>query len=256
MLQFKDQEYDNSLNNFKKAFKILPDENVSDYFYAAAAALHLNKEDEAKSLIIQSIIETNASKNYFLNFKEFDRFRHLDLFREIERNSDSHIAEFYKNLKHPNIYREIDSMLVKDQEIRTSGVTSQEFNSVDSLNINRLIEITQEYGWQDKGWLILWHQRGTYKEDNYVWNFFLPHINKEIKAGTVRKRFWAIFEDEKLILKEKKQIFGEYYGQFPIIDIENVDARRDSLGLPPLWYMNKIYNIDLPAEYKTTANNI
>ncbi len=61
------------------------------------------KEDEAKSLIIQSIIETNASKNYFLNFKEFDRFRHLDLFREIERNYDSHIAEFYKNLKHPNI---------------------------------------------------------------------------------------------------------------------------------------------------------
>lgn len=250
MLQYQDKEFDKSLKNFKKAFKVLPDENVTHYFYAAAAALHLDKENEAKNLIIESIIQTNASKNYYFSFAGFDQFRELEIFSEIEKDYDRHIAQFYKNLKHPNIYREIDSLLLKDQEIRKNTVTSQEFRLVDSLNINRLMEITQQYGWQDKGWLILWHQRGTYKEDNNVWNFFLPHINKEIQEGTVRKHFWAIFEDEKSIMKEKQQIYGEYYSQFPIKDIENVDIRRDSIGLPPLWYMNKIYNIELPADYK------
>ena len=255
MLQYQEKEYEKALDNFNDAFAVLPDENVTHYFYAAAAALHLSKENKAKELIIESIIQTKASQNYYSRFEEFNQFRQLGLFKEIEKNYEDYIAEFYNNLEHPDIYREIDSLIEKDQEIRTKTTSKEKFQLVDSLNINRLIEITQEYGWQKKGWLILWHQRGTYKEDNYVWNFFLPHINREIQNGTVRKDFWAMFEDEEALRNGEPHIFGTYYDQFPIKDIENVDARRDSIGLPPLWYINKIYGIELPSDYNTTANN-
>ena len=114
MIQFKDLEYQKSLNNFEKAFKILTDGDVSDYFYAAAAALNLNKSEKAKHLIIASIHNTNASKDYFLSFREFNNFRNQSLFSDIEDEYENHISKFYAKLKHPEIYREVDSLMEKD----------------------------------------------------------------------------------------------------------------------------------------------
>ena len=35
--------------------------------------------------------------------------------------------------------------------------------------------------------------------------------------------------------------------------IKNVDKKRIENGLPPLWYMEKVYGIQLPSEYKEIA---
>lgn len=253
MLEFKDKEYDKALSNFQKAIDLKPREDVSIYFYATASALNAGNMDNAKQLLIESIHNTNASKDYFLNFDEFDSFRNEKLFSEIENDYEKHISEFYKNLEHPEIYREVDSLMELDQEIRNNGIDRKKMARIDSLNIKRLIEITKEYGWQPKGWLVLWHQRGTYGQDNYVWNFFKPYIDEQIQKGNMKKSFWTMFEEEKSIIKNKKQIYGLYWNQFdqfPIKDIENVDQRRTENGLPPLWYMEKVYGVELPTEYK------
>lgn len=253
MIQFKDKKYQKSLNNFENAFKILPKCDVSDYFYAAAAALNLDKSEKAKHLIINSIHNTNASKNYFLSFREFNNFRNQTLFSDIENEYEIHISKFYAKLKHPEIYREVDSLIEKDQEMRTNGSSLKEISRIDSLNIKRLIEITKEYGWHEKGWLILWHQRGTFGEENYVWDFFKPYIDNQIKKGEIRKDYWTMFEEEKSIINTKEQIFGLYtnnFKEYPIKDIKNVDKRRAEFGMPPLWYIEKIYGIELPKEYK------
>lgn len=258
MLEFTDKQYGNALSNFEKAINLKPKEDVSMYFYATASALNIGKLEKAKELLISSIHNTNASKDYFLNFENFDEFREKNLFSEIENDYEKHISEFYKNLKHPEIYREVDSLMEIDQKYRTNGSEWNEISRIDSLNINRLIEITKEYGWQKKGWLVLWHQRGTYGKDNYVWNFFKPHIDKGIQEGKINKDFWVIFEEERSIVNNREQIYGMYWNQFdkyPIIDIENVDKRRAEFDLPPLWYMEKVYGIELPAEYKKTAAN-
>ncbi|MGB1448267.1 MAG: hypothetical protein ACPG8F_00345 [Flavobacteriaceae bacterium] len=253
MLEFKDKEHDKALSNFQKAIDLKPREDVSIYFYATASALNAGKMDKAKQLLIESIHNTNASKDYFLNFDKFDSFRSEKLFSEIENDYEKHISEFYKNLEHPEIYREIDSLMELDQKIRNNGIDRKEMARIDSLNIKRLIEITKEYGWQAKGWLVLWHQRGTYGQENYVWNFFKPYIDEQIQKGNIKKSFWTMFEEEKSIIKNKKQIYGLYWNQFdqfPIKDIENVDQRRTENGLPPLWYMEKVYGVELPTEYK------
>ncbi|MEP5934805.1 MAG: hypothetical protein ABJ218_06780, partial [Winogradskyella arenosi] len=258
MLEFKDKEYEKALSNFQKAIDLKPTEDVTIYFYATASALNIGELEKAKELLIASIHKTNASKSYFLNFKEFDNFRNEKIFSDIENDYEKHISVFYKELEHPKIYREIDSLVELDQKIRKNGNDRNKMAEIDSSNINRLIEITKEYGWQSRGWLILWHQRGTYGQDNYVWNFFKPYIDGQIQKGNMKKSFWTTFEEEKSILKSKEQIYGLYwgqFGQFPIKDIGNVDKRRTENGLPSLWYMEKVYGIELPTEYKKTVAN-
>ncbi len=253
MLEFKDKDYEKALANFEKAIDLKPKEDVSIYFYATASALNAKKYDKAKELLISSIHNTNASKDYFLNFNEFNSFRNEKMFTEIEKDYESHISEFYDKLEHPEIYREVDRLVELDKEYRTNGSEWKEVERIDSLNIKRLIEITKEYGWHPKGWLVLWHQRGTYGQDTYVWNFFKPYIDEQIKKGTMKKDFWVMFEEERSMRQNKEQIYGMYWNQFddyPIKDIANVDKRRAEFGVPPLWYMEKVYGIALPAEYK------
>ena len=45
-------------------------------------------------------------------------------------------------------------------------------------------------------------------------------------------------------------MYWSQYKEFPIEDIQNVDQRRASVGLPPLSYIRKVYGIELPQEYK------
>ena len=253
MVEYKDKKFVRALSNFQKAIHLKPKEDVTIYFYAAAAALKIGKVNNAKKLLIASIHNTKASKNYFLNFNEFNSFRDERLFSEIENNYGKYISEFYKKLEHPAIYKEIDSLLNIDQEVRKNGSSWKEISKVDSLNITRLIEITKKYGWQKKGWLILWHQRGTYGQNNYVWNFFKPYIDQQIQMGNMKKSFWTRFDEEKSMVTNKVQIYGLYwnqFNQFPIKDIASVDKRRAENGLPPLWCMKKVYGIKLPSEYK------
>ena len=89
----------------------------------------------------------------------------------------------------------------KDRNIIYSTI----MNNVDKLNIERLMEITKLYGWQERAWLILWHQRTLYDEDNYIWNFFKPIINKEIEEGKLSRNFWKPFDNFKKQFEEIKK---------------------------------------------------
>lgn len=253
MLNFKNKEYENSLSNFQDAFKIKSNESVSDYFYASASALNLKMDKVAKDLIITAIQQTNASENYFDSFEEFNPFRAKELFSEIKTDYAKYQADFFDNLKNPEIYKEIELLIEKDQAVRKDGSSGEEMQGVDSLNIKRLIEINKKYGWQEKQWLLLWHHRRMHRDSNYVWNYFRPFINDKIEKGELRKDFWARFDDEKSMFSEDKvQIYGTYwnnYDQFPIGNIKEVDSLRNSVGLPSLAYMRKVYDVVLPKDY-------
>ncbi|MBL4604331.1 MAG: hypothetical protein JKY02_01290 [Flavobacteriaceae bacterium] len=101
----------------------------------------------------------------------------------------------------------------------------------DSLNLVSLMDITRDYGWQKEGWLLLWHQRGYYGKKNWVWNYFKPFIDNEIKEGTISPSFWAQFEDFKSIRETGKSIYGYHPGK---VDASTVNKKRKSIGLPVL----------------------
>jgi len=95
-------------------------------------------------------------------------------------------------------FREI--VFHKTQE-KHKETTVELMQKVDSLNVARLMEITEEHGWQERAWIILWHQRGTYGEDHYVWNYFKPLIDKEIEEGKLSRNFWSSFDLFKEMMK-------------------------------------------------------
>lgn len=252
ILNYKDQKYRIALIQLEKASKFNPDEKPQPYFYAAAAALHLNEKEKAKELIVAAIENTNPKQDYFKRFVEFNKFRHLKIFENINQNYSKYTKNFYANLKHPEIEKEIDSLIEVDQKVRTNNKPTEAMFQVDSTNIVRLIQITQKYGWQENGELLLWHQRGTYKEKNWVWNYFKSVINQEIKNGNIRKSFWIQYDEFINVMEKGYQLYGMYpnnYEMFPLRDPNSVDKRRDSLNLQPLWVMNKIYGWPLPDNY-------
>ncbi len=258
MLEYRNNNFENALLHFDKAFAIISDENSSDYFFAAAAALKLNKKKVAEKYIIYGIQKTNASKEYYESFEEFNSFRNDSLFRKIGAKYDSLTQTFYKRLPNEFIYREVESLVEKDQQVRKGNLQNQPLKTVDSININRLIDINKNHGWFKQGWIILWHQRDTYGETNFIWDFYVPFINSQIESGKIRKDFWALFEEEKSIINSKTQIYGLYtsqYEQFPIKDLEHVDELRIKKGLPPLWYLHDVYGVELPKDYKSTKIN-
>lgn len=252
MLCSSNGDYRQAIRKFDHAFNIIPDEKSNHYFYAADAALHIKNFDKAKKYIISSIEETNVSLDYINEFKRFEAFRENPLFEEINRNYSKYAAKFYSDETKSRISEELDSLITVDQEVRMREATAAEMIKTDSSNVARLIEITEKYGWQKKGWLILWHQRGSFDQANWIWNYFRPIINQEIENGNIRKSFWAQFEEFKNVYENGYQEYGLYpknFDTYPLLNVETVDRKRDSIVLPPLRTMNKIYGWPLPKNY-------
>jgi hypothetical protein len=157
----------------------------------------------------------------------FSNLKNIDIYFEIEElvNRDQFsrkLEDYYTNRSEEEIslafnnlikaQNENDTLLIKKyQKILypkidkdRSIIYSTIINNVDKLNIERLMEITKKYGWQERAWLILWHQRGNHDEDNYVWNFFRPIINKEIEEGKLSRSFWKPFDNFKKQFEEIK----------------------------------------------------
>lgn len=252
MLSYVDGNYKEALHNFESAFNIINDESENDYFYAAASALRLEDMSKAKKFIVDAIVLNNANKSYFENFEEFDSYRDKEELISVYKNYESYQNKYLEKLKDPSVIKEMDKLIELDQKVRDANFSTEEMIEQDSLNIRRLIEITKVSGWQDRSWLILWHQRGRHNEDTYPWNYFRPLIDSLIDECEIRADYWAIYEDERLMRTEGFQKYGTYswnFDSYPVKDVELVDQRRKELGMPPLWYMSKVYQNNLPDGY-------
>jgi len=250
MLAHKAQKHEEALQYFSKAFEIMPYIDCPDIFHAAKSALILEKDDLAKEYIVNAIKYIRPKRSYYDNF--FSGYKDREIFKSIEQNYDEYVSFYHENFIPKSIYDEVSELVDRDHLVRINNDRdnySDELKKVDDYNINRLIEITRKHGWIDRAWILLWHQRGAYNTDNYIWNHFKPLIDNSIKEGKIKKGFWANFEDNYHYNKTQKQKYGTYVN-LDIDDIENVDKRRYELNLPPLWYLYKIYGTPLPEGYK------
>jgi hypothetical protein len=123
--------------------------------------------------------------DYLSGRSEEDLRKAFDGLIEAEKNKDTIAIKKYQELLYPEVNKE------------TQKKFSELVIKIDSVNIEELMAITKEYGWQKKAWIILWHQRGNHDEDNYVWNYFRPLINKEIEEGKISRSFWKPFDEFK-----------------------------------------------------------
>lgn len=143
----------------------------------------------------------------------------FDQYFEAKQKDDTAAMRKYKAILFPPKDEVLDDLQLKVM------------NTTDSLNAVKLIEICKDYGWQDNAWILLWHHRGTYGKQNFVWDFFVPFINQEIESGNVAPSFWAVFEDFKCIRENGYSKYGFHPGK--VLESEVNEARR-SIGLPEL----------------------
>lgn len=158
-------------------------------------------------------------EDYYLGITEAMKQEAVNLYIKARKKNDTVAMKKHKGMLFPNIEDEFKKYNMKMM------------NTVDSLNIRELMDITREHGWQKNAWFILWHQRGSYGEDTPVWTFFKSALDKEIATGKLPKSFWAPFEDHKSRSTSGRTKYGYALGK---VDSTTVNTNRKSIGLPEL----------------------
>ncbi|SEK35264.1 DUF6624 domain-containing protein [Parapedobacter koreensis] len=117
----------------------------------------------------------------------------------------------------------------------------------DKRNVQKVTNILDEYGWlgkEDIGeqgnetlFLVIQHSDLATQER------YLPMISQAVKDGKAKPSSLALLEDRIALRQGKEQLYGsqiirddktgKYYVQ-PLVDPENVDKRRDEVGLQPI----------------------
>jgi tetratricopeptide (TPR) repeat protein len=165
---------------------------VSDYnqlrqkYFSSIENIDLYLEVEELTSRDQFVRKTGM---YLDGYSEVDYQNAGDAFFKAQRENDTVKA------------KELKKIVFHKTKDKYNETTTELMQRVDSLNVARLIEITEKHGWQERAWIILWHQRGTYGEDNYVWNYFKPLIDKEIKDGKLSRNFWSAFDQHKEMME-------------------------------------------------------
>ena len=172
---------------------------------------------------IQNLINRDQNMRslgeYFFGISDEEKEIAFDKYKTARLNKDKAAQKKYWSIIYPKLKPE------------HAGFQRRVAIYADSLNVVKLIDITKKHGWQKEAFLILWHQRGNYGQDNWVWNYFKPLIIDEIKKGKIEPFYLAIFEDYKSLEINGKTIYGYYPG---IVDSKTVNIKRKNIGLPNL----------------------
>lgn len=124
-------------------------------------------------------------------------------------------------------------------------VLVDEQNEIDEANFLRLTQIVDEHGWPSialvgedangAAWLILQHAN-IERQRRY-----LPLLREEVSRNGALASNLAMLEDEISLADTGEQIYGteikmenENVFVAPVIDPAGLDARRASVGLPPM----------------------
>ncbi|WP_051959989.1 DUF6624 domain-containing protein [Sphingobacterium sp. ML3W] len=177
-----------------------------------------------------------------------------------------------------DIALQLDSVFLKDQEFRKQyiqlaqngadekqlSVTRSNMRKVDSLNLITVTTLLDNEGWlgpQDVGmfasqglFLVIQHANLATQEK------YFPMIEKAEKAGKTLSSNLAILKDRIAVRNGEDQLYGSQGFTdkttkkkflYPIVDVDNLESRRVSMGLPPMdkylpgWDLKK-YKMDLP----------
>lgn len=176
----------------------------------------------------------------------------------------------------------LDTIHHEDQDLRRQireiekkfGRNSDEIKSTweaiaekDSLNLIKIQKILDERGWLGQDiigrqgnmtlFLVIQHS------DLEIQEKYLPMMREAVEKGNAESRNLALLEDRVALGKGEKQIYGSQIGRNqetgefyvkPIDNPENVDIRREKVGLGTLADYVSDYNITWDVEKHKTMS--
>ena len=174
----------------------------------------------------------------------------IDLIKSNRANFDEQLVAILDT-----IYQKDQGYRLKADEIEQKyGGESEEMKAFvkiiqeqDSINVVKVTNILDEHGWLgadvigNQGnltlFLVIQHSHPETQEK------YLPMMREAVKKGNAHPAYLAMLEDRVALGKGEKQIYGSQIGQdqetgeyyvSPLIDPDNVDKRREEVGLGPI----------------------
>lgn len=258
-------------------------DNKYVYLHGRVAAAN-NDFNKATILLKQAIREGVTLQQIERNY-DFDKYIETDYFASLKESYPTLHQHYLDSIDDLNLdedyMKELDNLLYVDQFIRKNGSIRKlaEDTSVfkktpnwiiehlvDSLNFERLIELSREKGFpipknvrNNPAWVLLWHHRAEEFYENSQWERIKPFIDKELKEGNLAPDFYAKFEDHYRYTKGFPQLYGSmcsYFRQSKNYDSlqfekpEELNVRRRKIGLCSIEIEVWSFGMELPKSLK------
>lgn len=211
------------------------------------AELETEKKNYTNALkYIRLLLENGITISTIEKNETFTSLKSNDKWIELKTESNTIYKKWYDRLN-LDLRNEIIKMTAEDQRVRTTKVTKEEFQRVDSLNENRFKEIFKTYGYPNQNLI------GNRSIDNksaspilFAFHFrdieyFKPLFYDFVKNGESSAELYASLIDSH---DRKRGVFTyRIYSNLTddqIDDLSNLDKRRVSVGLRP-WKMQLEY---------------
>ncbi len=201
-------------------------------------------ENEKAFELLRKLVLKGYELSDLKNNDAFQKIINSDNWTELENDYDS-LHKEYLNSINLELREKISEMKRIDQLYRQRGAYDQQkCDSIDAINEMELKQIIAKHGYPDDKII------GGYKIDNTPvdpmillfhfddYDYWTTTLKELIKDGQAPPSSLGNFVDsyQRRVPEEKKYIYGIYdnVGEEKIIEFENLDERRVSIGLPPM----------------------
>lgn len=226
-----------SIKEAEKFCPLLNQSSIYEIDILAQVAMALDKKEEALSCIELLV------KNYGYKFSYFEEDPIYTTLKEnvkwnfLKANSDSMYQDYLKTLNF-ELKNELSIMTSEDQRVRQQPINFDEMLKVDTKNENRLKEIIAKYGYPNEK-LIGAFNFEINKADISTMVFHLKDVQywKPIFLRLIQKGEAPFATYANLVDSNQRTIGVFIYKIYDniasdkIIDIDNLDNRRVSVGL-------------------------
>ena len=258
---YEEKNYVKSVEVFEQAFK-LEKPKPSDLYNAACSASLAKQDDKAFYFLNQAIDGGYSNLGHLKTDTDLASLYQDNRWKEIIAKIEKRQADELAKLKYPKIAKMLDSMAVSDQKFRNKSTDlrnkgfepfSPEMQQVfkngqraDSSNMIVLKILFKDYGFlgfEEVGkqgssnfWLMMQHCDTDAKFQEEV----LSEMKKHMERKNANPSNYAYLVDRVKVNTNKLQIYGTQmilnkdqtsYEPKPVIDPENLNKRRESVGL-------------------------
>lgn len=234
-------------------------------YYNLAICYSAKKQiDSACYFLFQVIDHYSEYNNLVYTDTDLDSLRQTPCWNTITQKIDSAYLAKYPRITQRELAIELYHIYLMDQHARGLGLkkNDERLKNIDILNLKRIEEIIQMYGWPTysmvgetaaKGaFMVIQHSNIQIQQKYFVL------IMDAAKKNEASKEWIALLMDRVSIQKKGVQIFGTQvylvqgslnnqkpiYKYFPIQDEANVDSLRKEFGMIPLNEYYSLFGID------------
>ena len=254
------KDYRNSLNYYNKAFEIKVG-FASDYYNASCSAALALQKQKSIELLNKAVEEGYEDFDHLLKDADLNLLKSdsswqviIRILKEKKQNLQNNYDKPLKDsleeiLKLDQLHRGEYIGLLKTPKQDTSQLKAlgQKILKIDSVNVIKITSILDHHGWPSHNkvgikactsvFIILQHA------DLVTQKKYLSLVKKAVQTNDATPSYLALLLDRIELREGRKQIYGTQYKfddktrqriMEPVIDPENLNKRRLSMGLSEL----------------------